>query len=312
MGKWMVPRSFSTKSLLKVILITCCSISVFHIFQGIFLILALQIYIASGSNPIAILIFFSLQVFFDQCAERLCMLTETSSLRIIFLNNNELVRQLVLCWALAKAESIAGVLFASFIEFLTVLAFLMMVCGPLTFYTEPARIGLTHVFGWIVGRENGVEKSMSKKDRIFAIGERAKWTYFFSLKLFGEIILAPWQIVFYGLFNSTFTKKAYFGFEKVTNGWFPIINQDALTITVSISALSNLINLFIFTYGVRRKFPEFSPFRFLNILLRKYNTLLGLSVMSICQSIQCLMLIDCKFDDLTIIWYALKSLIYRS
>jgi len=308
----MVPKIFKTRALLKIIVVTSCSIAVFHIFQGIFLILALQIYLASGSNPIAILLFFVLQVFFDQCSEKLCTLTENSSLRIIFLNNNELVRLLVLCWALAKAESIVGVLFASFIEILSTLAYLMLICGPLTMYTKPTRIALTHLFGWIVGKENVDEKSMTKKEKMYAIGERAKWTYFFSLCLFGEIILAPWQIVFYGLFNSTFTKKAYFGFEKVTNGWFPIINHDALVLTVSISALVNLGNLIIFTYGVRKKFPAFSPFRFLNILLRKYNTLLGLSVFSICQSIQCLMIIDCKFDDLTMAWYAVKKLFLGS
>merc|ERR1719233_2186974 len=144
---------------------------------------------------------------------------------------------------------------------------------------------------------------MTKPEKIFAIGERAKRTYYLSLYSFGEIILAPWQMVFYLLFNSTFTKRAYYGFEKETNGWFPIIDLDALKLTVSIYAIFNICNFIIFTYGVRKKFPQFSPFRFLNILLKKYNILLGLSVMSICISIQCTMIIDCKFDDITMMWY---------
>jgi len=153
---------------------------------------------------------------------------------------------------------------------------------------------------------------MTEQEKIFAIGERAKITYFFALYSFGEIISAPWQLAFYHLFNSTFTKRAYYGFEKVTNGWFPIVNLDKLNLTVSIYATFNICNFILFTYGVRKKFPQFSPFRFLNILLKKYNILLGLSVMSIGQSIQCLMLIDCKFDDLTLIWEALKKFILGS
>jgi len=120
-------------------------------------------------------------------------------------------------------------------------------------------------------------------------------TYFVTLYSFGEIILAAWQMVFYHLFSSTPTKGAYMGFESAAN-WFPIINIHALHQTVAIYCFFNVVNFFIFTYGVRKKFPEFSPFRFLNILLKKYNILLGLSVMSISLTIQCMIIIDCGID----------------
>jgi hypothetical protein len=280
---------------------------VFHIFQGIFLILALNLYLASGSHPFAILLFFILKVIFDQCAEKLCKYTETSSLRIIFLNNNALVRQMIICWALTKAESITGVFFAVSVDFLATLVSLAIVCGPLTFYTEAPAMAFVTLFNWIVRREYIDERLMTEKDRRYAIGERTKEVYFFSLYSFGEIILGPWQMAFFQLFNSTYTKKAYYGFDRETNGWFPTINAHALNLTCSIYSVSNVFNLVIFTYFVRKKFPKFEPFRFLNILLKKYNILLGLSVMSISQSIQCLMLIDCHFDDLTIIWRAFRK-----
>jgi len=172
---------------------------------------------------------------------------------------------------------------------------MITVCGPLTFYTQrwPGKV-LTSLF-WIFGRENVDEKSMTEEEKILAIRKRANKTYFFALFSFGEIMLGFWQVIYYHLFKSATTKRAYMGFAKEVNG-FPMINHQALYKTVSIQCVFDALNLILFTYGIRKKFPQFSPFTFLNILVKKYNILLGMSVMAVGISIQCIMIIDCRID----------------
>jgi len=136
---------------------------------------------------------------------------------------------------------------------------------------------------------------MTKEKKIFAIGERAKKTYLFTLNSFGEIGMALWQVGFYHLFNIKSIRRAYMGFEREANG-FHIINLQTLYKTVSIYFIVDVLSLILYTYGVRKKFPHFSPFRFLNILVQKYNILLGLSVMSIGLTGLCMVIIDCRID----------------
>jgi len=253
----------------------------------------MYLYIAYG--PIIIPLFSITRIILDLSAEKLCIWTGNSSFCIIFINVNALLQRLFLSWALTKANNVGSIFFAVAIDFVLTLVFMITVCGPLTFYTQrwPGKV-LTSLF-WIVGRENVDEILMTEEEKILAIRKRANKTYFFVLFSFGEIMLAFWQVIYYNLFKSEITKRAYMGFEREVNG-FPIINLQALYKTVSIQCIFDVLNLIIFTYGIRKKFPEFSPFKFLNILVKKYNILLGMSVMAVGLTVLCMMIIDCRID----------------
>lgn len=128
------------------------------------------------------------------------------------------------------------------------------------------------------------------------IAERAKWLYFTVLQQMGEMIMPFWQLVYFYLNSSSKrNRSAYMGFDKVVNG-YPVIEPEVLLVILGIMAFFDVTNLLTFTLTVRRQFPHFNPFQLLNVLIKKFNLLLTLSVLSVVLSIQCTMLIDCKFD----------------
>jgi len=104
-----------------------------------------------------------------------------------------------------------------------------------------------------------------------------------------------WQMFFYYLIYSTKSRNGFSGFEKYVNG-FPLINPRSLLKTSIIIFGFDIMDMVLFTYLVRQKFPTFTIFRILNVLVKKYQTLLGLSVMSAVISVQCVLIIDCRFD----------------
>lgn len=148
---------------------------------------------------------------------------------------------------------------------------------------------------WLVGNDSALSKKMTKKERAFAISERAKWVYFTVLNGFGEAIVPFWQIIFIYLTYSTTTRTAFNGFEKEANG-FPLIKPQIIMLVAGLLACGDVLNLVIFSFIVRRGFPNFDPFRFLNLLIKKFDIVLALSVLSIVLAVQCMMLIDCRFD----------------
>lgn len=85
------------------------------------------------------------------------------------------------------------------------------------------------------------------------------------------------------------------GFDKRANG-FPVIVPHTLIVIVGIMSVFDIGNALSFTLSVRQKFPHYNPFKLLNVLIKKYNLLLTLSILSVVLSIQCTMLIDCNFD----------------
>jgi len=148
---------------------------------------------------------------------------------------------------------------------------------------------------WLVGKDFGLKKKLTKKQKAFAISERAKWVYFTVLMGYGEAIIPFWQIIFIYLTNSTTTRTAFNGFEKKANG-FPLIKPQIIMLVAGLLAVGDVLNLALFSHMVRRRFPQFDPFRFLNLLIKKFDIVLALSVLSIVFAVQCMMLIDCKFD----------------
>lgn len=148
---------------------------------------------------------------------------------------------------------------------------------------------------WLVGKKSALDMKLTKKQKAFAIAERAKWAYLTVLKGFGEAIVPVWQIIFYYLTYSTMTRKAFNGFEKEANG-FPLIIPHDIIQVAGLLALGDVLNLIIFSFIVRKNFPHFDPFRFLNVVIKKFDVVLALSVLSIVLAIQCMMLIDCRID----------------
>lgn len=128
----IAPKSFSRKTLKKIMLVTICSVLVPILFQGFFLILVMHLYVASGSNALVILLFPIIRIIFDLCVGKLCRVSETSSLCIILINTNALTQRMFLCWALTKASNINSILLAVAIDFSVALRFLIIVYGPLT------------------------------------------------------------------------------------------------------------------------------------------------------------------------------------
>jgi len=104
-----------------------------------------------------------------------------------------------------------------------------------------------------------------------------------------------WQTVFYYLLNSTKTRNAFAGFEKEANG-FPLINASRMIRTVMILGFFDILNFLLFTFFVRQKFPGFTPFKMLNLIIKKYHSLIGLSVMTTVFSLACAIIIDCGVD----------------
>lgn len=148
---------------------------------------------------------------------------------------------------------------------------------------------------WIAGKAE-CEKPMTRKEKDMAISERKIWVYFTVLNSMGETILPVWHMVFWYLSDSTETSRAsMMGFEKVEHG-FPIINPHILGYTVLILVFFDLITFIFVTIIVRKQFPNFEPFKFLNVLMKKFGMVLILSVVTLVLCTQCMMLIDCQFD----------------
>jgi len=171
--------------------------------------------------------------------------------------------------------------------------FIFVVSGPLHIHTDKNPSGT--FFKWLLGREDNGDEKLTKKQRTYGICERAKWVYFTVLHSSGEIIMPWWQMYFYYLISSTNIKKAFSGFAKAANG-FPHTSSSNLLIASSIMAFCDILDFLLFTYIIRRKFESFTPFRLMNVLVKKYNLLLALSVMAAVISVQCVLIIDCRFD----------------
>lgn len=296
----ILPKSFSRREFWEVVLASLASTTIFLIMYGVFLLFSvgLLFYFIQNKSLLGSILgfipFITIRIIFDHLAIKVCSLARFPSLRIIFINTNALMQRLMFCWAISSSFSIGVIIFAVLIEFLTMSSLVFFVCGPLKVHT--AGMAWPVVLGnWIAGKKD-CEKLMTKKEKSMAISERKIWVYFTVLHSMGETILPVWQMVFWYLNNSTKASSAsMMGFEKISHG-FPIINPHILGYTVLILGFCDLINFIFFTYIVRKNFPNFEPFKFLNVLMKKFGMVLILSVITLVLCIQCMMLIDCKFD----------------
>jgi len=203
------------------------------------------------------------------------------------------MNRLLLCYSLASDSNVTAIMFTVVIDFVIVLGFSFVVTGPLSIYTKKKSIPMAF-YSWILGKSDDGDVGLSKEDKKKAVSERAKWVYFTVLHSTGEIIMPWWQMFFYYLLYSTPTRSALAGFERPANG-FPMIRADDLLKTAVIMGTFDILDFAVFTYMVRRKFKKFTPWRLLNVMVMKYKFLLALSVMSVVISIQCILLIDCRF-----------------
>lgn len=185
-------------------------------------------------------------------------------------------------------------MFTVVIDFLIVFMFAFVVAGPLYIHTNRSLIPKA-LFNWILGKEFDNPVEMSKDMIQLGVCERAKWVYFTVLHSTGEIIMPWWQMFFYYLLYSTRSRSALSGFERSVNG-FPLIRRNDLLKTAVAMGSFDILDFMMFTYIVRHKFKNFTPWRLLNVMVKKYNLLLVLSVMSVVISVQCVLLIDCRFD----------------
>jgi len=222
-----------------------------------------------------------------------CKHGDAQSFRIIFININALMNRLLLCYTLASADKkTVGIIITVGIDMMFVLGLALLITGPLPIHHNPSTIPL-RLWNWIRGKSYD-ESPLTREEMKNAIGERAKWVYFTVLHATGEVIMPWWQMFFYYLMYSTPSRSALAGFERAING-FPFISRDDLLKTAIIMGAFDILDLIIFSFIVRRKFKQFTPWRLLNVMVKKYNLLLALSVMSVVISILCILLIDCRF-----------------
>lgn len=291
---WLTPKNFPRQEIKELLIITLATSMLFIPVQALCLCFCLVFYDLTNESVWSLIPFFVVRMMADYVVEIVCKHGRASSLRIIFININALMNRLLLLWALAKEFNLAAIMFTVVIDFGIVFMFAFVVAGPLYIHTNRAAIPRA-LFNWILGREceNPVELS---KDMIqLGVCERAKWVYFTVLHSTGEIIMPWWQMFFYYLLYSTASRSALSGFERSVNG-FPLIRRDDLVKTALAMGTFDILDFLMFSYIVRRKFNNFTPWRLLNVMVKKYNLLLALSVMSVVISVQCVLLIDCRFD----------------
>lgn len=292
---WITPESFTRQEMKESLIITLATGVMFIPIQGIFLSLCLVVYNYFNKALWTLIPFYVVRMVADSLAEFVCKHGRALSFRIIFINVNALMNRLLLCYTLASDSNILAIMTTVALDFMIVLMFSFLVTGPLYVYRKSSALPYEFV-RWICGKsdisEN--EKQLGKEERKEAISERAKWVYFMVLHSTGEIIMPWWQMFFYYLLSSTPSKSALAGFERSVNG-FPLISPANLLKTALIMSTFDILDLIMFTCIVRRKFVQFTPWRFLNVIIKKYNLLLALSVMSVVISIQCILLIDCRF-----------------
>jgi len=236
--------------------------------------------------------FLLLKFVFNLVAQKVCLWTNSMPFRIIFINNNAILQRMMLCWAMATQFHLGSIILIYFFDFLSILIFAFFVIGPLYIHVSGQSWVIMLVY-WLAGKS--VEKKLTGKVKAYALSERAKWVYFTVLKGFGEAIVPFWQIIFYYLTYSTMTRKAFNGFEKEVNGFLLIIPHTIMQVA-GLLAAGDVLNLVIFSVVVRNRFPRFDPFRLLNVVIKKFDIVLALSVLSIVLAIQCMMLIDCRID----------------
>jgi len=291
---WITPKDFPRQETKELLIITLATSMLFIPVQALCLCFCLVFYDLTNESVWSLIPFFIVRMMADYVVEIVCKHGRASSLRIIFININALMNRLLLLWALAKEFNLAAIMFTVVIDFGIVFMFAFVVAGPLHIHTNRAAIPGA-LLNWILGREceNPVELT---KDMIqLGVCERAKWVYFTVLHSTGEIIMPWWQMFFYYLLFSTASRSALSGFERSVNG-FPLIRRDDLVKTALAMGTFDILDFLMFSYIVRRKFKNFTPWRLLNVMVKKYNLLLALSVMSVVISIQCVLLIDCRFD----------------
>lgn len=295
----LVPKSFSRVEFQRVAVLTAASTCVIIMLQAIVYIIciALFIYVSEKSKGFSSVIltlipFLLLKFVFNLVAQKVCLWTHSMPFRIIFINNNAILQRMMLCWAIATQFHLGSIIFIYSVDLLSILIFSFFVIGPLYVHLSGQSQVILLVY-WLVGKS--VEKKLTKKQKAFAISERAKWVYFTVLNGFGEAIVPFWQIIFYYLTYSTMTRKAFNGFEKEANG-FPLIIPHTIIQVAGLLAAGDVLNLVIFSFIVRKNFRHFDPFRFLNVVIKKFDVVLALSVLSIVLAIQCMMLIDCRID----------------
>jgi len=291
---WITPKNYPRQETKELLMITLATGVLFIPVQALSLSVCLVFYGWANESVWSLIPFFVVRMMADYVVELVCKHSRASSFRIIFININALMNRLLLLWALAKEFNLGAIMFTVVIDFVIVFMFAFVVAGPLHIHSNSSAIP-TALFNWILGREDENPAEMSKDVIQHGVCERAKWVYFTVLHSTGEIIMPWWQMFFYFLLYSTASRSALSGFERSVNG-FPLIRRDDLLKTAVAMGTFDILDFMMFTYIVRRKFQNFTPWRLLNVIVKKYNLLLALSVMSVVISVQCVLLIDCRFD----------------
>jgi len=296
--KLVLPKSFTRKEFWQVAIVAVASTCVIIIGQAIIycFLLALLTWVNKSFIPLVIIPFICVKLGFNWLVAFIALLTNSKPLRIIFINNNAMIQRMILCWALSSKLQPLPIIFVGLVDFLQTLFHIFFVLGPLQVHKSASRDLPFMLFYWMLGTEWSGMKPLTKEERLWAIGERAKWLYYTVLQNMGELIMPYWQIVFFYLNSSSKrNRSAFMGFDKVKNG-FPVIDPLSLSIVAAIMAGVDIVNILSFTFSVRKKYPHFNPFKLLNVLIKKFNWVLAYSVLSVVLSVQCMMLIDCKFD----------------
>lgn len=268
---------------------TQAAVNLFIGIQCACLIFCLVIFMKSGHHPLALILFYAVRIVFNHLVEKVCFSLNFSSLRILFLNMNTLLNRIVLCQALASEINLYSIMLTIAVDSMIVFGLIFFVSGPLHIHTDKNEYRLRTLFNCLFRRQDNGDENLTVQQKKDCVCERGKWVYFTLLYFVGEIIMPLWQTYFYFLISSTQIKSAFY------NG-FPLSNSTNLLIVSSILAFFGIINSMLFSYIERRKFEVYTPYRLMNVLVKKYNWLLALSVIATFMTLQCLLFVDCRFD----------------
>lgn len=291
------PRGFSTDEFRKTFILILGKSSVIFCAQALCYLTAGIAYNLSGKFPAMVLIYSLIRNVFDYLADWLCVYCGYPALRIIFYNTNGMFQRLFIIWVLGATSGWASVCLVGFIGTLQTLIYTFMMIGPLSMYVD-WKIIPKSLYLWMIGRvaEDTSERNLTHMQVTFATSERSKWLYVACLALVGEFIIPMWSLINYHLCMATkATRNTIVGYARADFG-IDLITSESLLRTTWTLGIFDVVDMLIFTFIVRRKFKQFTPFRILNVLVMKFGLILGWSIVTVVVIMICMYIIDCNFD----------------
>jgi len=150
----LVPKSFTRKEFLEVVLITI-SCNLIIIGQGILYCVCLAMLDAMPADYRVIIFipFILVKMMMNWLVGIICYYANALPIRIIFINNNAMINRMLLCWALASKIDLGPIVLVAMFDTLQSLAHIFFVCGPLQVHHSRSTEWPIMLLCWIFGKE---------------------------------------------------------------------------------------------------------------------------------------------------------------